>query len=435
MTKEKKVYVAMSADLLHPGHLKILQQAANLGRVTVGLLTDSAIAAYKRLPYMTFDQRRCVVEAIKGVDHVVAQETLDYGPNLRKYRPDVVVHGDDWREGIQKPVRDAVIATIAEWGGQLIELPYTEGISSTQLTNAIRELGTTPDIRRIRLRRLLAAKRLVRLLEVHSGLTGLIVERTFYEAPEGRQDFDGMWASSLTESTAKGKPDIEAVDVTARVTALNDILEVTTKPIVYDADTGGKPEHFRFTVRTLERLGVSAAIVEDKTGLKKNSLLGGETDQTQDSIDNFCHKIRNGKKAQVTDEFMIIARIESLILGKGIDHALTRAQAYIDAGADGVMIHSRKRTPTEVLEFCDRYAGFRHRVPLVAVPTTYSDITEDALIDAGVNVVIYANQLLRAAHPAMVQAAQSILRHKRASEIEPNLMSIDDILELIPGGG
>lgn len=430
---KKKVYVGMSADLVHPGHLNVISRAAELGEVTVGLLTDRAIASYKRLPYMTFEQRRQVVEQLKGVSRVVPQETLDYVPNLRAYKPDYVVHGDDWREGVQRRVRQDVIDALAEWGGELVEVAYTSGISSTQLNKALREIGTTPDIRRNKFRRLLDAKPLVRLMEAHNGLTGLIVENAYFDGPEGRREFDGMWGSSLTESTAKGKPDIEAVDVTSRTHTLHDILEVTTKPIVYDADTGGKPEHFQFTVRTLERLGVSVAIIEDKVGLKKNSLFGTEVPQTQDTIENFCAKIQAGKAVQVTDDFMIVARIESLILEQGIEDAITRADAYIKAGADGILIHSRQKTPDEIFEFCDRYAQLEHRPPLIVVPSSYNQVTEQELIDRGVQVVIYANHLLRAAYPAMMDAARSILEHGRSKEIDSKLLSIKDILELIPG--
>lgn len=429
----KTVYIGMSADLIHPGHLNILRKGAELGEVTVGLLTDKAIASYKRLPYMQYEQRRDVVSAIKGVSKVVPQETLDYVPNLRKYRPDFVVHGDDWTQGVQKEVRQSVVETLAEWGGELVEIPYTKGISSTQLNEALKEIGTTPDIRRNKLRRLLKSKPLVRLMEVHNGLTGLIVERAGIDTPKGRREFDGMWASSLTESTAKGKPDIEAVDVTSRTNTLHDILEVTTKPIVYDADTGGKLEHFTFTVRTLERLGVSAAVIEDKVGLKKNSLLGTDVPQTQDSIDNFCAKIRAGKNAQVTDDFMIIARIESLILGQEMSDAVERARAYAESGADAILIHSRQKNPDEVFEFCQRYNKLPTRPPLVVVPTSYNMVTETQLIEQGVNVVIYANHLLRAAYPAMLNTARSILQNESSEKVDSELLAIKEILELIPG--
>lgn len=430
----KTVYVGMSADLVHPGHLNIIKRAAELGEVTVGLLTDKAIASYKRVPYMTFEQRRIVVENLKGVTKVIPQETLDYVPNLTLMRPDFVVHGDDWREGVQRETRQKVIDALKVWGGELIEVPYTEGISSTVLQKALKEVGTTPAVRLGRLRRLLQVKPVVRFLDLHNALSGLIIENTSVQMPDGtKREFDGMWGSSLTDSTAKGKPDIEAVDVSARMTTLNEVLEVTTKPIVYDGDTGGQPEHFVFTVRTLERLGVSAVIIEDKSGLKKNSLFGTDVEQTQEDIPAFCEKIRMGKNAQSTDDFMIIARIESLILDKGVDDAMMRAKAYLDAGADGIMIHSRNKSPDEVFEFCRRYNQLPNRKTLVAVPTSYNTVTEDELAAHGVNIVIYANHLLRSAYPAMVETAKSILVHQRSAECDQRLLPIKDILELIPG--
>jgi phosphoenolpyruvate phosphomutase len=433
LRKEKLVYVGMSADLIHPGHLNIIKKASELGEVMVGLLTDSAIASYKRLPFMNYDQRFQVIQSIKGVSKVVSQDTLDYVPNLSIYKPDFVVHGDDWVKGVQQSVRNSVILKLAEWGGALVEVPYTKGISSSNLNKVLRDIGTTPEIRRNKLRRILNAKPLSRFMESHNGLTGLIVENASYESISGKIEFDGMWASSLTESTIKGKPDIEAVDVTSRMVTLNDIFEVTTKPLIYDADTGGKIEHFEFTVRTLERLGVSAVIIEDKVGLKKNSLFGTEVEQEQDSIEGFCKKIKAGKVSQITDEFMIIARIESLILEAGMDDAILRAKAYIEAGADGIMIHSRKKDPAEIFEFCRHYQKIKGRVPLVAVPSSYNIATENELELLGVNIVIYANQLLRAAYPAMLRTATSILQHGRSFEIDSQLLSINEILELIPG--
>lgn len=430
----KTVYVGMSADLVHPGHLNILQKAAELGDVVVGLLTDQAIASYKRVPFMTFEQRKIVIENIKGVTKVIPQTTLDYVPNLELLKPDLVVHGDDWKEGVQAKTRQRVIDALAQWNGQLIEVPYTQGISSTQLHAAMKEIGTTPDVRLRSLRRMLAAKPLVRFLDIHNALSGLIIENTKVSTPNGLQEFDGMWGSSLTDSTGKGKPDIEAVDVSSRMVTLNEVLEVTTKPIIYDGDTGGKTEHFVFTVKTLERLGVSAVIIEDKTGLKKNSLFGTDVEQTQDSIENFSAKIRAGKNAQATRDFMIIARIESLILGMGIDHAMERAKAFLDAGADGIMIHSREKTPDEVFEFCRQYNQLDNRKTLVAVPSSYNKVTEKELIEHGVNIVIYANQLLRSAYPAMLKTAESILTHSRSAEADADMMPIKQILELIPGG-
>jgi len=429
----KKVYVGMSADLIHPGHLNILKVASKLGQVTVGVLTDSAIASYKRLPYMNYEQRAEIVSNLKTVFEVIPQSTLDYSENLKALKPDYVVHGDDWKDGIQQQTRQIVIDTITEWGGELVEVPYTQGISSTALNKAVKELGTTPQIRLSSLRRLLKVKPLVRFLDLHNALSGLIIEHTKVEVDGVSREFDGMWGSSLTDSTAKGKPDIEAVDVSSRMSTLSEVLEVTTKPIIYDADTGGQTEHFKFTVRTLERLGVSAVIIEDKTGLKKNSLFGNEVPQTQDSIENFCDKILSAKKAQVTDDFMIIARIESLILETGMDDAITRAKAFLEAGADGIMIHSRKKDPAEILEFCRQYAELTNRKTLVVVPSSYNSIREDELEKAGVNIVIYANQLLRSAFPAMQSTAQSILKHSRSLECDESMLSIKEILNLIPG--
>ncbi|CAD7287309.1 phosphoenolpyruvate mutase [Campylobacter suis] len=426
----KKVYIGMSADLVHPGHINIIKIAAQYGDVIVGLLTDGAIVSYKRLPYMNYEQRKAVIENIKGVTQVIAQDTLDYRPNLEKIKPDYVVHGSDWRDGVQAQTRQQVIGTLAKWGGELIEPDYTQGISSTKLNNAIKEIGTTPDIRRARLRRLVNAKNVVRIMESHNALSALIAENI---KGDNGIEYDGFWSSSLTDSTSKGKPDIEAVDVTSRINTINEIFEVTTKPMIYDADTGGIAEHFAFTVRTLERTGVSAVIIEDKTGLKKNSLFGNEVAQTQDSIENFCHKIEVGKRAQATDDFMIIARIESLILEKGMDDALTRARAYIKAGADGIMIHSRQKSPDEVLEFCEKLRNENKDIVLVVVPTSFNEITATQLSKAGVNIIIYANHMLRAAYPGMKKVAKMILENDRSFEAEKELLSIKEILDLIPG--
>ena len=430
----KKVYVGMSVDLIHHGHINIITEASKYGEVTIGLLTDKAIASYKRLPYLDFEHRKKIVESIKGVCYVIPQEELSYAPNLEKLKPDYVVHGDDWKEGVQKKTREQVIECLKQWGGELIEIPYTKNISSTKLNEKIKEIGTTPEIRMNRLKRLIESKPIVRIIEAHNGLTGLLIEKTEVAVNNVKHEFDGIWISSLTDSTSKGKPDIECVDLTSRLHTINDILDVTTKPVIFDADTGGIPEHFVYTVKSLERLGISAVIIEDKTGLKQNSLFGTDVSQTQDKIENFCHKIAVGKRAQVTDNFMIIARIESLILKKGISDALIRAQSYIDAGADGIMIHSREKKPDEVLEFCSQYNKFENRKPLIAVPTTYNSITENELARAGVNIVIYANHLLRSAYPSMLNTLKSILKTGRSFEIENNLMSISEIISLIPHG-
>jgi len=434
MENKKKVYVGMSADMIHPGHLNIIKEASKLGSVTVGVLTDEAIASYKRLPYLTYEQRSQIVAAIKGVDEVIPQTTLDYRPNLEKLKPDFVVHGDDWKEGVQAKTRQDIIDKMAEWGGKVVDIPYTKGISSTAMNQRLKEIGTTPEIRLKRLRRLIGAKKIVRICESHNGLTGLIIENTFVEVNGMKHEFDGMWSSSLTDSTAKGKPDIEAVDLTNRLQDLNDALEVTTKPVIFDGDTGGKTEHFIFTVRTLERLGISAVIIEDKTGLKKNSLFGTDAIQTQDSIENFCNKIKAGKQAQITDDFMIIARCESLIAGHSVDDALIRCFAYVEAGADGIMIHSKDKSGDDIKTFCQRFREKDQKTPIVLVPTTYNQFTEDELAEWGANVVIYANHLLRAAYPAMVNCAKSILANGRSLEASRDYcMSVKEILELIPG--
>ena len=431
--RPKKVYIAMSADILHPGHLNIIKEASKLGELIVGVLTDKAIASYKRLPYLNFEQRKLIVENIKGVSKVISQETLDYVPNLLIEKPDFVVHGDDWKEGVQKETRNRVINTIAKWNGQVVDLPYTEGISSTQLNEKLKSIGTTPNVRLIRLRRLIDSKPIVRILESHSGLTGLIAENIKVSINGVEKEFDGMWSSSLTDSTSKGKPDIEAVDLTTRLHCLNDTLECTTKPVIYDGDTGGKVEHFAFTVRTLERLGVSAIIIEDKTGLKKNSLFGTDVEQNQDSIVDFCEKIRTGKNSQVTEDFMVIARVESLILGKSIEDALERSFAYVEAGADGIMIHSKEKSGEDIKQFCKIFRNTNLNTPIVVVPSTFNHITEEEFAELGVNVVIYANHMLRASYPAMVNVAKSILLNSRSSDADEQCMPIKEILELIPG--
>ena len=429
----KVVYLGMVGDILHPGLINIITEATKLGDVMVGLYTDKAIAAYRRLPYMTYEQRKQVVENIKGVTQVVAQDDYSYIPNLLKYKPNYIIHGDDWKEGRDSELRDAVFKTMHEIGGEVVEIPYTKGINSSSLGKDIRGIGTTPDIRLKALRRLIAAKPIVRILETHDGLSGLIAENLEIENGPKINSFDGMWSSSLTDSTSKGKPDIEAVDLTTRMQDLTNILECTTKPIIYDGDTGGKPEHFAFAVRTLERNGISAVIIEDKVGLKKNSLFGTDAVQTQDSIKGFCHKIKIGKNAQVTDDFMVIARCESLIAGKSVDDALERCFSYVEAGADGIMIHSKNKTGEDIKQFCVKFREKYTSIPIVVVPTTYNQIKEEELHRWGVNVVIYANHMLRAAYPAMLKCATTILENERSLETDPICMPIKEILELIPG--
>lgn len=430
----KKVYLGMIGDIMHPGLINIINEGIKYGEVIIGLYTDKAIATHKRLPYLNYEQRREVLMNIKGVSEIVPQDDWSYVPNLLRYKPDYIIHGDDWMQGADKYIRDEVFKTMEKLGGQVVEIPYTKGITSSGLANELASLGTTPQARLSSLRRLISAKPIVRILESHNGLTGLIAEHTSVNINGQHREFDGMWSSSLTDSTSKGKPDIEAVDLTTRLHDLNDTLEVTTKPIIFDGDTGGKVEHFGFTVRTLERLGISAIIIEDKVGLKQNSLFGTDAVQTQDTIEGFCTKIKAGKEAQITRDFMVISRCESLIAGKSVEDALERCHAYVAAGTDGIMIHSKDKSGEDIKEFCYRFREKDSHTPLVVVPTTYNQFTEEELATWGINIVIYANHMLRSAYPAMVKCAESILEHSRSLEAsEQYCMPIKQILNLIPG--
>ena len=430
--ESRTVYMCFSTDMLHSGHIAIIKKAAKLGKLTVGVLSDEAIASYKRFPLMPYEERKSLFENINGINRVVEQKELSYAENIRALRPTFVVHGDDWREGFQKPIRDEVVAILAEYGGKLVEYPYSNDPKYIELEKASRAQMSTPDFRRARLKKLIAMKGCVSALEAHSGITGLIAENTKVLRDGKTYQFDAMWVSSLCDSTAKGKPDIELVDMTSRFRTIDDIMEVTTKPIIFDGDTGGLTEHFVYTVRSLERMGVSMVIIEDKTGLKKNSLFGTEVAQTQDSIENFCQKIAAGKAAQKTREFMICARIESLILEAGMTDALTRAFAYVKAGADAIMIHSRKKDPAEIFEFVEKFRAEDKTTPIVVVPTSFNSVTEDEFKERGVNVVIYANQLTRSGFPAMQKVATTILENRRAKEADDMCMSIKEIITLIP---
>lgn len=429
---ERKVYMGFSTDVIHGGHMSILKKAAGLGRLTVGVLSDSAVASYKRFPLIPFNQRKELLENIQGVFNVIEQKELSYRENLLLLKPDIVVHGDDWREGVQKTIRDEVIEILNSYGGKLIEYPYSEKEVYHEIEKRMQAELSIPDFRRGRLKKAIQMKGCINAIEAHSGITGLIAERTKVEEDGKIFQFDAMWVSSLCDSTAKGKPDIELVDLTSRLRTIDDIMEVTTKPIIFDGDTGGLIEHFTYTVKTLERMGVSMIIIEDKTGLKKNSLFGTEVQQTQDSIESFCAKIVAGHKAKKTNDFMIVARVESLILEQGMEDALQRAFAYVEAGADGIMIHSRKKDPDEILEFISKFREKDSLTPIVLVPTTFDSVTEEEWKRAGVNVVIYANQLTRSGIPAMQRTAELILKNHRAQEADDLCMPIKDIIRLIP---
>lgn len=426
------VYMCFSTDVIHGGHLAILQKAAELGELTVGVLSDEAVVSFKRYPLVPFEDRKALLESIHGVCHVVEQRTLDYTENLRQLRPAIVVHGDNWQQGVQRAVRDQVVNVLAEYGGRLVEYPYAADAKYEEMEKLSSRQLAMPDIRRGRLKKLIEIKGCITALEAHSGITGLIAEQTRVVQAGETYQFDAMWVSSLCDSTAKGKPDIELVDMTSRFRTIDDIMEVTTKPIIFDGDTGGLTEHFVYTVKSLERMGVSMVIIEDKTGLKKNSLFGTEVEQTQDSIENFCEKIRAGKRAQKTQEFMICARIESLILERGMRDALERATAFAQAGADAIMIHSRRKDPAEIFEFVERFRQLDATTPIVVVPTSFNEVTEAEFKRRGVNVVIYANQLTRSGFPAMQRTARTILENHRAKEADDMCMSIKEIINLIP---
>lgn len=427
----KTVYMLFATDVIHEGHINVVKEAKKYGKVIGGVLCDAAMIRFNRFPTVSFDERVRMVKDIPEVDEVIVQNETLYENTLRKIKPDYVIHGDNWCEGPEKAIRDNAIRVMNELGGDVIEVPYTRNENVKKIDDRIRDKLSMPEFRRKRLKQLIEMTPIVKTIEAHSGLTGLIAEKTIVENNGELDQFDAMWVSSLCDSTAKGKPDIELVDMSSRLRTIDDIMEVTTKPIILDGDTGGLTEHFVYNVRTLERMGVSAVIIEDKTGLKKNSLFGTEVVQTQDSIENFCAKISAGKKVLRSDDFMIIARIESLILEQGMDDALNRAFAYVEAGADGIMIHSRKKSPDEILEFCDKFRAKDAKTPIVVVPTSFNSITEAELAEHGVNIVIYANQLTRSAFPAMENTAKEILKNHRALEVDDKLMPFKSIITLI----
>ena len=431
MKTRKKAYVGLAVDIIHEGHINILKIANSYGDVIVGLLTDEAIASYKSIPYLNYNRRKIIIQNIKYVKKVVPQKTLDYVHNLNIIRPDFVVHGDDWRTGIQKKTRDRIIKTLKKWSGKLIEPKYTKNISSTIMKNKILELSALPQNRVSRLKRLMLSKNIIRILESHNSLTGLIIENLKVVKKNKIIEFDGMWSSSLTDSATKGKPDNSSVDFSSRISSLNDMMDVTTKPLVFDADNGGQLEHLPFLVRSLERSGVSAIIIEDKVGLKKNSLFKNQAGTKQDKPELFAKKIKQICKTRNSNDFLVIARIESFIVGKGLNNALKRAEIYSKAGADAILIHSKEKTPKEIFSFAKKFRKSKNFIPLVSVPSTYSKVYEKDLIKNGFKLVIYANQLLRAAYPAMKFAARKILENERSFEIEKKIIPIKEIINLI----
>ena len=425
-----KVYVGMSADFLHHGHINLINEAAKLGELTVGLLTDKAVASYKRLPYLTYGERKAVVEALKGVKKVIPQETLDYRPNLERLKPDIVVHGDDWKNGVQSVVRQQVIDKLADWSGKLVEIPYTKGISSTKINQAVKSQGTTADRRRRQLRRLLQSKDLVRVIETHSGISSLIVENLEIDSNNKKRTFDAFWSSSVTDSTNKGKPDITTIDTTDRANTITSIFEVTTKPMIFDGNVGNSPEHFVYTVRTLERLGVSAIVIGDKISFATKPNQKGTDIQVK--VEDLCAKISAGKNAQISDDFMIFARCQNLNSDNGIDQTIDSCKAYLSSGADGIMIQSDDFEAKDIMCFAAIYREFCLGRPLIVALPSIDKITEKELSKAGVNVVIYANHMLRAAYPAMLKVAKNILINERFNEAQEDFPSIKEIVSIIP---
>jgi len=431
--KEKKIYIGLSGDSIHHGHINLIEKARKHGKIIVGLLTDKAISDHKRLPILNFKQRKQIIENLKGVYKVVPQNEWDYSTNLKKIRPEYMIHGDDWMSGPQFNLRKNAIKALKSFGGKLIEVPYTKGVSSTALANENKNNFTTSEIRLKTLKRLLDSKTLLRFIETHNPISAIIAENANFKNQNSIKSFDGFWSSSLTDATSMGKPDIEALDISERLSNINNIFDVTTKPLIMDIDTGGKIEHLKLNIKSIERLGISAVIMEDKTGLKKNSLNEKTSNQKQETVKNFCDKIKVINKTKLNDEFMIIARLESLILEKGMKDALSRANKYIDAGANGIMIHSKKKTPQEVFEFATKFRKKFKSIPLICVPSTYNSVKEDALILKKFNIVIYANHLFRSAYPAMEKTAKEILKYGRSKESDKHLISIKEILKLIPG--
>ena len=426
----KIVYVPLAVDILHSGHLNIINRAKKYGKVVIGLLSDNAMAEYKNIPSLEYEERYKIVKNLKNVHKIIKQDTWDYSKVLNSLKPDYFVHGDDWKKGIQKKTRQKVIRLLKKNKGKLIESPYTKNISSSSIkSDLINHL--TPTSRVPILKRLIDNKKIVRILESHSPLSGLIAENVKFQRGNKTEQFDGMWSSSLTDSSLKGKPDNQSLDFSSRFNGLGDLFDVTTKPLIFDADNGGRLEHLPFTVRTLERLGVSAIMIEDKIGLKKNSLFRDQSGAKQDSIKDFCKKIDLIKKTRNSKDFLIGARIESFILGKGLQDGLKRAKAYSAAGADLILIHSKENTPKEIFSFSKVFRKTRYFKPLVSVPSTYSRTTESMLIKNGFKIVIYANQMLRASYPAMENVAKTILKNQRSFELEKKISSVKEVINLI----
>ena len=429
--KQKIVYVPLAADILHEGHLNILKIASNYGKVIVGLLTDAAIIQYKNLPFFDYHQRFKIVSNLKLVDEVVPQDNWNYTLILNSIKPDFFVHGDDWKMGIQSKIRLEVIKELKKWNGKLIEPKYSKNISKVSQKNKILHLGITPDQRKLQLKRLLKAKKFIRIMESHSALSSLIIENINIYKNKKLLQFDGIWSSSLTDSALRGRPDNQSVDYSQRINFLNETIDTSLKPIIFDGDNGGRLEHLTYLIKNLEKIGVSALVLEDKKGLKINSLFKDQTNSSQESVEKFSKKIKMAINSRISEDFMIVARIESLILGKCLKDAINRAEQYSKAGADAILIHSNKNRPTEIFNFAKVFKRSKFFKPMIAIPSTYSKTYEKELIKNGFKIVIYANHLLRASYKAMYETAEKILIKQRAFESEKKITPINNIISLI----
>ncbi len=406
---DKTVYVGMSADLVHPGHINLLREAASLGRVTVGLLTDRAISSYKRMPFLTFEQRRAVIEHIAFVTAVVPQDTLDYTDNLRLLRPDFVVHGDDWRNGVQAQTRRRVLDVLREWGGTLVEPPYTEGISSTALRMAAMDIGFAPGVRQRRLRRMLDCKPLVRVMQAHDGLSAHIVDRLEETTQGAPREYDAIWVDSLAGAPIRGKPDPLPFDLSSRLVTLHEILDATTKPLICNAGGAGHAAGVTAAVRTLERIGVSAIVIDTEVTDRRAVPAMAASAPPQDDMAAFIREIAAARDARVTPDFMIIARINDRTRDCGADRMMARAAAGVDAGADAVMCDSDPVNPDGIFDLCRRYRRLMNGHPLLVGLSGTEGLQEHDLASAGASMVVYTDTLLRAAREAMISAASQVL--------------------------
>jgi len=425
MASEKTVYVGMVGDMLHVGHINILKTAARLGRVTVGVLTDRAVVGYKRLPLLAFEDRVRVVESIADVAAVVPQKTLSYVENLRALRPDYVVHGDDWRYGDQvSRARAEVIATLGEWGGELVEVAYTKGISSTAIHRSGAADALFSGTRQGRLRRLLAAKPTLRIVEAHSGLSAKIAAEV--RGPDGATGFDAVWQSGLTDAIHRGKSDGGAVDRGRRLQAVEEILDAGPLPLIYDGRAAGRPETVFDLTRALDKAGVSALCLGDRSDPDRT---GPEMSPAETVA-----QIEAVRAACPTGAVMAISRIVVAAPGNGgsgaLDRALDRALALLEAGSDAVMFDSAADTAEPILDIAARLRRQRRDVPLFAAQSDRWGAPIHRFENAGIDAVVYETHLLRATVAPMRRAATALLAEGTGPA--PDLTPLPELRGLFP---